>query len=160
VLIDGLGVPSERFGYLFAMVVIGYMAGTLIAGRLTLRLGIARMIWFGGTVCVVSGFTMVALGSWTTGTWTTVAVVVPMIGYTMGMGIVMPNGQAGALAPFAHMAGAASALMGFLQMAIAALVGIAFGQIHNGTPLPMALLVAASGICCLTSFVILARRPS
>ena len=160
VLIDGLGVPSERFGYLFAMVIIGYMGGTLIAGRLTLRLGIARMIWLGGTVCVASGFAMVALGNWMTGAWTTAAVVLPMIGYTMGMGIVMPNGQAGALAPFAHMAGAASALMGFLQMAIAALVGIAFGQIHDGTPLPMALLVAASGVCCLASFVVLARRPS
>jgi MFS transporter, DHA1 family, multidrug resistance protein len=160
VLIDGLGVPAERFGFFFAAVVIGYMAGTLIAGRLTMRLGIARMIWIGGTACVASGLAMLIVGSWATGPWGALAVVAPMIGYTTGMGIVMPNGQAGALGPFAHMAGAASALMGFLQMAIAALVGIAFGQFHDGTPLPMALLVAASGICCLASFVVLARRPS
>jgi DHA1 family bicyclomycin/chloramphenicol resistance-like MFS transporter len=72
----------------------------------------------------------------------------------------MPNAQAGALGPFAQMAGAASALMGFLQAAIAAAVGIVFGHIHDGTPLPMALLVAAAACCSLASFALLVRRPS
>jgi uncharacterized OsmC-like protein len=45
-------------------------------------------------------------------------------------------------------------------MAIAALAGIAFGQLHDGTPLPMALLVAAAGCCCLASFAALARKTS
>jgi len=160
VLIDGLGVPAERFGYFFATVVVGYMTGTQIAGRLTMRLGIARMIWIGGTVCVAAGFAMVLLGRFAASPWGPAAVVAPMVCYMIGTGIVMPNGQAGALGPFAHMAGAASALMGFLQMAIAALIGIAFGQLHDGTPLPMALLVAACGVCCLASFVALARRAS
>jgi MFS transporter, DHA1 family, multidrug resistance protein len=161
VLIDALGVPAERFGYVFAVVVIGYITGTQIAGRLTLRLGIARMIWLGGFISLAGGGTMAALVPLAAGTsWALAAIAVPMACYTLGAGIVMPNGQAGALAPFAHMAGAASALMGFLQMAIAALAGIAFGQLHDGTPLPMALLVAASGCCCLVSFVALARRAS
>jgi DHA1 family bicyclomycin/chloramphenicol resistance-like MFS transporter len=158
VLIDGLGVPPDRFGYIFAIVVIGYITGTQIAGRLTMRLGIARMVWLGGSVSLVAGGVMAVLAPLAAGSsWALAAIAAPMACYTMGAGIVMPNGQAGALAPFAHMAGAASALMGFLQMAIAALVGIVFGQIHDGTPLPMALLVAASGCCALASFVVLAR---
>lgn len=161
VLIDGLGVPAERFGYVFAVVVIGYITGTQIAGRLTLRLGIAHMIWLGGIVSLAGGGAMAALAPLAAGSsWTILAIVAPMACYTIGTGIVMPNAQAGALGPFPHMAGAASALMGFLQMAIAALVGIAFGQLHDGTPLPMALLVAASGCCSLASFVVLARQPS
>jgi MFS transporter, DHA1 family, multidrug resistance protein len=161
VLIDALAVPAERFGYVFAVVVIGYIAGTQIAARLTLRLGIARMIWFGGIASLAGGSGMVALAPLAAGSpWAVAAIMVPMACYTMGTGMVMPNAQAGALGPFAHMAGAASALMGFLQMAIAALTGIAFGQLHDGTPLPMAALVALSGFCCLASFVTLARRPS
>jgi MFS transporter, DHA1 family, multidrug resistance protein len=161
VLIDALSVPAERFGYVFAVVVIGYIAGTQIAARLTLRLGIARMISIGGIVSLAGGSAMVALAPLAAGSpWAVAAIMLPMACYTMGTGIVMPNAQAGALGPFAHMAGAASALMGFLQMAIAALTGIAFGQLYDGTPLPMAALVALSGCCCLASFVTLARRPS
>lgn len=160
VLIDGLGVPAEHFGYFFAMAVLGYMGGTQIAGRLTMRLGIQRMLWIGGMVSVAAGFAMVLLGHFALRNWGPLAIVAPMVCYMIGTGIVMPNGQAGALGPFAHMAGAASALMGFLQMAIAALIGVAFGQLHDGTPLPMALLVAGCGCCCLASFVVLARRPS
>lgn len=158
VLIDALGVPAERFGYFFAAAVIGYMAGTQVAGRLTLRLGVERMIWIGGAISLAGGLAMVVL-TVVAGhaSWAPVAVVAPMVCYMIGTGIVMPNGQAGALGPFAHMAGAASALMGFLQMSIAALVGIVFGQLYDGTPLPMAMLVAAAGGCSLASFAMLAR---
>lgn len=159
VLIDGFGVPVEQFGYFFAMAVIGYITGTQIAARLTMRLGVRRMLLIGGIVCVTSGLAMVVLAQVATPTLGALAIVGPMVGYMIGTGIAMPNAQAGALAPFAHMAGAASALMGFLQMAIAALVGIAFGQLHDGTPLPMAALVAACGFCCLGSYLGLARRP-
>jgi DHA1 family bicyclomycin/chloramphenicol resistance-like MFS transporter len=161
VLIDALGVATEHFGFFFAMGVIGYIAGTQLAGRLTMRMGIARMIWLGGTISVAGGVAMVALTPLASGAaWAPFAVAVPMACYMIGTGIVMPNAQAGALGPFAQMAGAASSLMGFLQMAIAAAVGVAFGQIHDGTPLPMALLVAASGCCSLASFAMLARRLS
>jgi DHA1 family bicyclomycin/chloramphenicol resistance-like MFS transporter len=161
VLIDTLGVPTEQFGFFFAMGVIGYMTGTQIAGRLTMRMGIARMIWLGGTISLAGGAAMVALVPPAVGNaWAPLAVAVPMACYMIGTGIVMPNAQAGALGPFAQMAGAASALMGFLQMAIAATVGLVFGQIHDGTPLPMALLVAAAGCCSLMSFAMLARRAS
>jgi DHA1 family bicyclomycin/chloramphenicol resistance-like MFS transporter len=160
VLIDGLGVPAEHFGYFFALVVLGYVAGTQVTARLTMRLGIRRMLWLGGVICVAAGIAMVVLGHTATRGLGALAVVGPMVCYMIGMGIVMPNAQAGALGPFAHMAGAASALMGFLQMAIAALTGIVFGQLHDGTPLPMTALVAACGLCCLASFVGLARRPN
>jgi DHA1 family bicyclomycin/chloramphenicol resistance-like MFS transporter len=161
VLIDALGVATEHFGFFFAMGVIGYMTGTQIAGRLTMRMGIARMIWLGGVISLAGGAAMVALAPLAPGNaWAPFAVAVPMACYMIGTGIVMPNAQAGALGPFAQMAGAASALMGFLQMAIAATVGIAFGQLHDGTPLPMAILVAAAACCSLASFVMLARRAS
>ncbi|HEX2116557.1 MAG TPA: multidrug effflux MFS transporter [Alphaproteobacteria bacterium] len=161
VLIDALGVATEHFGFFFAMGVIGYIAGTQIAGRLTMRMGIARMVWLGGTISLAGGAAMVALTPAAAGTvWAAFAVALPMACYMVGTGILMPNAQAGALGPFAQMAGAASALMGFLQTAIAAAVGIVFGQIHDGTPLPMALLVAAAACCSLASFALLARRPS
>lgn len=162
VLIDGLGVSSERFGFFFAAIVVGYMTGTQIAGRLTLRLGIERMIWIGGAASLAGGLAMVALARQIgPGHWAPFAVVAPMVCYMIGTGIVMPNAQAGGLGPFPRMAGAASALMGFLQMAIAATFGIAFGQLHDGSAMPMAGLIAGAACCSLASFAILARsRPA
>ncbi len=158
VLIDGLGVPSQHFGFFFAAIVVGYFTGTQIAGRLTMRLGIERMVWIGGFVSLAGGLSMMLLARWAgSGPWAPLAIVAPMVGYMVGTGIVMPNAQAGGLGPFPRMAGAASALMGFLQMAIAASFGIAFGQLHDGTAMPMAALIAAASCCGLASFVMLAR---
>jgi len=73
----------------------------------------------------------------------------------MGVGIVLPKSMAGALAPFPQMAGTASALLGFIQMSIAAFVGIMVGHYHDGTPRSMATSIAAMGLLTLFSFLVL-----
>ncbi len=74
-------------------------------------------------------------------------------------GFMLPNSVAGALRHYPHMAGAASSLMGFIQMSIAACLGIAVGQMHDGTHLPMAagIAFAAGGIALAWLFLV---RPS
>lgn len=77
----------------------------------------------------------------------------------------MPNTVAGAIAPFPRIAGAASALAGFLQMVAGALSGFALGRLHDGTALPMAMLVAGSAVAAALAFGVLRssgrgrRRP-
>jgi DHA1 family bicyclomycin/chloramphenicol resistance-like MFS transporter len=68
--------------------------------------------------------------------------------------------MAGAIGPFPHMAGTASALLGFLQMGLAALVGLAVGQLHDATARPMTAAVALSGAATLLSFYLLVWRRS
>jgi DHA1 family bicyclomycin/chloramphenicol resistance-like MFS transporter len=163
VLIDGLGVRPDRFGYLFAAVVFGYLTGTLIAGRLTLRLGVLRMVPIGCALQLAGGFAMlgfVLVGTISRDAWGVAAIVGPMVCYMIGTGITMPNAQAGAIGPYPRIAGAASALMGFLQMAIAALAGIGFGQLHDGTAVPMASLIALSALAAAACFVGLVSRPA
>src|SRR3546814_14736053 len=58
----------------------------------------------------------------------------------VGTGLAMPNAQAGAIGPFPRMAGAASALLGFFQMGLAALVGILVG--HGSTSSALAMMAA------------------
>lgn len=65
------------------------------------------------------------------------------------MGIVMPNVGALVLAPFAHLAGSASALQGSLQFGLGALAGTAVGLLDDGTALPLALvLTCGSAVAC------------
>ncbi len=156
VLIDLLGLEPQLFGFSFATIVVGYMAGTLTAGRLTLRLGIDTMVLTGSVVALASS---VADGflAWT-GSLHVAAVVAPMFFYMVGVGIVMPNCMAGAIGPFPAMAGTASALLGFVQMGLAALIGVLVGQFHDGTQAPMTTAIAAMGVCTFAGYFLLIRQ--
>jgi DHA1 family bicyclomycin/chloramphenicol resistance-like MFS transporter len=156
VLIDVLHVAPEHFGLYFAVVVAGYMTGTFSSARLTLRLGIDRMISFGALLAAVAGSTMALLAR--LGVYTIPAVIAPTFFCLVSAGLVMPNAMAGAIGPFPKMAGAASALLGFTQMSVAALVGYLVGHLHNGTPLPMAIAMACVGWGALASYRLLVRH--
>jgi len=58
-----------------------------------------------------------------------------------GMGMVFPNTTAGAVGAFPHIAGTASALLGFLQMSGAALATLLVAWVADGTQVPMTLAV-------------------
>jgi DHA1 family bicyclomycin/chloramphenicol resistance-like MFS transporter len=73
------------------------------------------------------------------------AVVAPVAVYFFAHGIVFPCAQAGAVAPFPRNAGAAAGLLGFLMMALAAIVGAWIGASYNGTVYPLALTIAGFG---------------
>ncbi len=156
VLIDVLHVAPNRFGYCFAVVVAGYMSGTLSAGRLTMRLGIDRMISIGTLLSALSGTVMAALSL--SGVYTLSAVLVPTFFYMLSAGLVLPNAMAGAIAPFPRMAGSASALMGFIQMGWAAFLGYLVGHLHNGTPAPMAIAMAVAGWGAFASYRLVVKR--
>lgn len=67
------------------------------------------------------------------------------------IGLILPNATAAVMAPFAHQAGVASALLGMLQFAIGAATGAVVGIFHDGTPRAMAVTMAA---CAVVSLVI------
>lgn len=159
-MVDVLGLSPSLYGFSFATVVVGYMIGTFGAGRLTRRLGIDRMIVIGSTVACLGGIVMAACAL--AGYLSALAVVGPMMVVMIGLGFVLPNATAGAIAPFATMTGLASALMGFCQMGMAALVGIAVGRLAGSTALPMAGAIALVSLAAsLTYFgMVRSRRPA
>jgi DHA1 family bicyclomycin/chloramphenicol resistance-like MFS transporter len=57
------------------------------------------------------------------------------------------------MTPFPERAGAASSLLGIVQMSFAALVGIALGHALGSETWPLPLAVAASGAAALTLFL-------
>lgn len=155
VIIDFLGFKEEQFGLFFALVVAGFMIGTLIGGRLARRAGINRLLGYGSLVAATGGIIMLILAL--AQVHHVAAIVLPQMIYMIGVGIVMPQSMAGALAPFPHIAGTSSALLGFIQMSVAAGVGVLVGHYHDGSPLSMALSIALMGIFTLISFLRLRR---
>jgi len=58
-------------------------------------------------------------------------------------GLVGANAVAGAMADHPERAGAASALTGFLQFGSGFLAGLCLNGLHDGTPRPLASIMAA-----------------
>lgn len=153
VLIEVVGLPPDLYGYCFATIVVGYMTGTFISGRFGRRVGGPRMVLIGATLGTIGGAAMAAF-AWT-GHVSVATIVLPQMLAMVGVGFVFPNSQAGAIGPFPQMAGAASALVGFFQMGVAAVVGLAIGHAFDGTARPLATGVAVSGALMLAFFVVL-----
>ena len=119
------------------------------------RLGINRLLGYGSLTAAAGGLTMAGLAlAQVHSVW---AIVIPHMVYMIGTGIVMPQSMAGALAPFPRMAGTSSALLGFIQMSLAAAVGLLVGHWHDGSPLSMALAICGMGLLTLGSFLMLQR---
>jgi len=86
------------------------------------------------------------------------AVILPQTLFMVGTGMVLPQTMAGALANFPRMAGSASALFGFGQMAVAAVAGILVGHLHDGTSVVMAVIIATCACAALASYLLLVQR--
>jgi len=143
VLINVLGVPTQWFGYCFALGVSGYMAGTLICRRLLKRLDGQQALHIGTTCSLAAGLfflvtTVIGLAHWST-------LLIAMFMAMVAHGINFPVIQSGAIAPFPRQAGTAAGLMGALFMLFAFLTGSVVGATHNGTLYPMAIIAGILG---------------
>jgi DHA1 family bicyclomycin/chloramphenicol resistance-like MFS transporter len=150
-----LGLSARAYGFAFALVAFGIMTGSFLAARYARRLGPERVIRRGAALAAASGLAMAGLVA--AGRVSAPGILGPMYLYAVGVGAVMPNAFAGGIAPFPHMAGLASALLGFAQMTGAALYSIAVSRFYDGTARPMAFAIACAGVACLVSALALRR---
>ena len=78
--------------------------------------------------------------------------------YAFGHGIHQPCGQTGAVGPFPHMAGTASALAGFILAATAFCIGLVLGEAFEGSVRFMAAGMALWGAATALVAWTLVRR--
>jgi DHA1 family bicyclomycin/chloramphenicol resistance-like MFS transporter len=147
VLQDLYGLAPLDFGVAFALGSVGYMTGSAIAARMVIRLGLDGVLGLGGCACAAGGVAMVAAVAF--GFMSAMSLVLPMAVYLAGLGMVLPQGIAGAMTPFPERAGAASSLFGFIQQTAAAVCGAAVGWFLGQSAWPLALGVAVMGFATL-----------
>jgi DHA1 family bicyclomycin/chloramphenicol resistance-like MFS transporter len=148
VVIDILGILPSYFGYNFCVAVVGFMSGSFLSGRFAPRLGVDRVILTGVLLGIAVGTVILVLALMGIVSW--FSVMLPMYFVFMSCGLTLPTCMAGAISPFPHMAGAASSLAGFVQMAVGSLAGFLVGKLYDGTTLPL------MGMICLCSYLALA----
>jgi MFS transporter, DHA1 family, multidrug resistance protein len=159
VVVSMLGRTSAEYGLWFFVPSFGFMAGNFAVSRLSGRLGIDALIWWGIAFtiagCLLNALVYIAFPGWEMAT-----IFLPQVIIGFGNGLLLPTAVAGAVSIRPQVAGTASGLTGFIQMAICAgaaqLSGHAIARASDA--MPMLLLMLFFGIATAAAVLALVRR--
>lgn len=122
-----LHMSPSALGFYFGFISLGYMGGNYLSGRYSSRVGLDRMMLFGGLIAVfglILAFALFGLG-----------LVGPMSFFGammfvgLGNGLVLPNANAGIVSVRPHLAGSASGLGGALMIGGGAVLAVLAGAL-------------------------------
>lgn len=137
-------VPAEHYGWLFGSNAAGFILVAQINARLLAKRGpaflLARTIW----IYLAAG--VVLLGVSALHTQQLWPLLIPLFVCIASLGCIIPNASACAMSGQGARAGSASAMLGCLQFSVAAGAASLVGVLHNGTAMPMAMVITLCGV--------------
>ena len=138
------GVPAEHFGWLFGSNAAGFILVAQVNARLLTKRDpgflLARTVW----VYLVAGLALLGISALhTEQLW---PLLIPLFVCIASLGCIIPNASACAMNGQGARAGSASAMLGFLQFSVAAGAASLVGVLHDGSAMPMAMVIILCGI--------------
>lgn len=149
-------VSEQQYGWLFALIAVGLITSSQLNNLLLRRFSSEQIIRLIMPLQAAIGI-LLFVGTYFGwfGLYSTVALIFLFLSC---QGFTFPNASALAMAPFTREAGSASALMGAIQMTLAALASAAIGLLANETALPMTGVMAACAIIGLLILTLGTRK--
>ncbi len=141
------GFNERQFGWLFGLSACGVIGASQL-NRFVLKTRSSREV----SIIAVVGQSIVTalLVAAVVAGVPPLGIIILIVGYLVGLGFLSPNTTAIAIEPFTRNTGTASALMGSMQMAAGALCSALVSYFHNGTAMPMAVLLLLSSLVSLS----------
>ncbi len=159
VYIKLFGISEAHYGWLFGLNAFGLILGSQLNRVVLRRFSSQQAITVIASLQASVGVLLVV--SSTMGQFQLIATLVLISAYLFLQGFLYPNTTALALVPFEKNAGAASAMMGFLQMVCSSLASALVSYLHNGTALPMTgVMAGCAGLGLLSLFTILRKQEA
>jgi DHA1 family bicyclomycin/chloramphenicol resistance-like MFS transporter len=152
-----LGLSKTHYGLVMFLNSLAYIGGTFLCRHWLNQLGLRRTVARAGALTLAGGTLMALL---TLSGWVSVwSIMLPQILFMVGHGIHQPCGQSGAVGPFPHNAGAASAMNGFVMMLCAFAMGHWLGGHMDGSVLPLTLgMWLWSSLIALSAWTLVQRH--
>lgn len=152
-------VPQQHYGLLFGLNVVGIIIGNIINTRLVLLKGSHKMLRVGSIISALGGVALFL--TITLNLFSIYGIIIPLFFVIGSLGFIGSNAIAGALEPFADLAGTTASLFGFIQMMLGACVGGLVAFMHDGTAFPMGVVIFTLSLLGLCSCLILVKsnRP-
>ncbi|AVD88438.1 MULTISPECIES: multidrug effflux MFS transporter [unclassified Pseudomonas] len=162
VFIKLYGVPAEHYGWFFGANAAGFILVAQVNARLLAKRGPAFLLLRAVWMYLAAG--LVLLGVAATRPTQLWPLLVPLFVCIASLGCIIPNASACAMNGQGARAGSASALMGCLQFSVAAGAAALVGLLHDGSAVPMAMVISLCGalvvsVALLTRYL-QARRPA
>ena len=148
VFIKLYGVPAEHYGWLFGSNAAGFILVAQVNARLLAKRQpaflLARTVW----VYLAAGVALLGISALhTEQLW---PLLIPLFICIASLGCIIPNASACAMNGQGARAGSASAMLGFLQFSVAAGAASLVGVLHDGTAMPMAMVITLCGVLAVT----------
>lgn len=155
VFIQLYGIPAEHYGWLFGSNAAGFILVAQVNARLLAKRGpaflLSRMVW----LYLAAGLTLLGISALhTEQLW---PLLIPLFICIASLGCIIPNASACAMSGQGARAGSASALLGCLQFSVAAAAAWLVGVLHDGSAMPMAMVISLCGILAV-SIAVATRR--
>jgi DHA1 family bicyclomycin/chloramphenicol resistance-like MFS transporter len=148
VFIKLYGVPAEHFGWLFGSNAAGFILVAQVNARLLAKRGpaflLSRTVW----LYMLAALTLLGVAALRTDAlW---PLLVPLFICIASLGCILPNTSACAMNGQGARAGSASAMLGCIQFGVAAGAASLVGVLHDGTAMPMAMVISVCGVLAVT----------
>ena len=156
VAIDVMGVTPSRYGLLFFLPAAASFAGFFFVSRMAYRLGGWQLMRMGALASLVGAASLLTLVL--RDVWHPAALFVPGMLICGGNALSAPNSTTGAINAMRDVAGAASGLLGFLQLLVGAAGTQIVAYLANGTPYPLATTIAVLNVGAITTLIHIRRR--
>lgn len=155
VFIKLYGVPAEHYGWLFGTNAAGFILVAQVNARLLAKRGpaflLVRAVW----LYLAAGLVLLGVAALRPAQlW---PLLVPLFVCIASLGCIIPNASACAMSGQGARAGSASALMGCVQFSVAAGAASLVGVLHDGSAVPMTLVISLCG-ALVVSVALLTRR--
>ena len=159
VLIDKLGLTPLQYAAVVLVQTGALLVGNLVVGRLLRRVNARELVPVGIVIIVGAGAGFAAVRLFSAPH--VAAFAIPSAIWSFGLPFVTPGTMTSALSHFPRIAGAASALIGFMQMG-GGFVGSAIGAAAFGDPVAAVdtLLPAISVLAGLSYFLLTPPTPA
>lgn len=149
------GVPENRYGLLFGLNALGFVAVSQINAALVKRIAPTTLLQRG--LAFATAMAALLAVNVLTGLGGFVGLLVALFGFVASLGFIGPNAMALAMASRRTHHGQASAMLGTVQFGMATLAGLAVGALQDGTARPMGLTIAVCGLLALVASQLTAR---
>ncbi len=155
VFIKLYGVPAEHYGWLFGTNAAGFILVAQVNARLLAKRGPAFLLGRAVWLYLVAGLVLLGVAALRPAQlW---PLLVPLFICIASLGCIIPNASACAMSGQGARAGSASALMGCVQFSVAAGAAALVGLLHDGSAVPMAIVISLCG-ALVVSVALLTRR--
>jgi Bcr/CflA subfamily drug resistance transporter len=153
-----LGVTPIQNGWLILITVGGFIIGTFSSSRICKIFSRTKLLFIGCSFCVVAAIAMFFLSF--AMEMSVPTIVVPMMFYMIGTGIVYPSGYSGCMTCFPEKSGFSSSLTFTLQQGAAGVIATIASRFHINSQLSLSSFLLTLSLLGLLTVYFIASNNS